>query len=215
MRFLWPVAPADEAGGQALTLALPAALSNRVTFTVPGSGHEITSPAAARLVTEDLDPGTRAELVVPHGEALQLAWTPRARRVDLEASRFYAAVTGVARCDTGRIEVLSDVDLEIARGQLTRLRLEFAPGQSVTGVTGVGLGAWRFNPQDRVLEVKLSTPAVGRYTLRVRAQQAVAALPASVTVSLPRVFDAENQRGTLGVLSSARVAVEPVGENAP
>ena len=210
-RFLWPVAPPDEAGGQALCLDLPAALSNRVSLTLPGSGHEVTSPAAAALRVEDVQGATRAEVVVPHGEALRLAWTPRARRPDLETSRFYASVAGVARCDTGRVEVLTDIDLEIAQGQLGQLRLTYAPGESVTAVEGKGIGAWRFNPLTRGLEVKLSTPAVGAYRLRVRSQRAIAALPGTVTVTCPVVHDAGHQRSVLGVIGSARVVVDTVG----
>lgn len=207
LRFLVPLAAAGDDGRRSFGLALPEALHSRATLRVPAAGQRIVAPGAIQLHDGEDAQASWAESVLASGASASFAWWPRARAVEREETQAYAELHSVYRADRGVVAGRHRIDFRIAQGELRELVLRLAGGQTVTGVTGPGVGAWRFDPDGRLL-VRLAKPARDGYRLIVSTQAPVGSLPGTVRLSPPVVEGVLSQRGIAGVAASRTVRVE-------
>lgn len=207
IQFLLPLPKADENQVRAFELPVPGSLTNKVTLTLPGVGHDVVSPSAVRFHEREEGGDTTLNVIVGHGEPVRFAWRPRARQRDLEPTVFYATTTGVVRFDSAIIERRTEARLEIAQGQLDRISLRVPEGVSVTSLNGADIGTWRFDPVTHLIDARLIRPATGVYHLTIVTQQPITELPVETELRRIEVLEAERQRGTIGLVQSPSVYV--------
>ncbi|MFA4943229.1 MAG: hypothetical protein WC789_00835 [Lentisphaeria bacterium] len=212
LEFLVPVT--EIPGGWRLALPLPANLRNRVEVTLPGTGWEVAAPAAAWLEVKEEAGATRCQMVAGPEATLAVEWRPRARTTRLERAEFIAETKTLALFQPGVVGLTHEVRYQIARGEVQALALAVPAGMNVTAVAGSGVGAWRFDPESRQLEVLLATPASGEYLLTVVTLLPREGLPYTAALAPLEVRGAGRQRGALAVAATEAVQLrigEPAG----
>ncbi|MBN1809847.1 MAG: hypothetical protein JW909_12340 [Planctomycetes bacterium] len=208
IEFLMPLPKAQDDQISQFSMPLPLALRNKVSLDIPKTGLEVESPTAMLLTREEVDGVSKVKATVGPGDDVFFIWRPRARQRSLEATSFYAQISSLVFFDTGLAECRHDIRLQIAQGELKDIVLSIPQGMTVTSVDGADVGAWRFDPATRNLEAHLSKPAIGEYTLHVVTQISRDSLPYEVTIGIPEVKGAVNQRGVIGLASSQAVSME-------
>lgn len=206
--WITPLAEADDDQVRRFEMPLPVALSNKVTLTVPKVDQDIFAPTAIMLRTEKGAEASRAEAAFGPTDNVVFAWRPRARQRTKEQTVFYAKATSAYKFDAGLIEGRHLVEFQIAQGVLKDVQLKLPAGLAVTSVQGADLGTWRFEPATNALEVRLSKPAAGDYTLGLTTQRAIDQLPHRASVGAIAVEGAARSRATVGVVNSPMVYVE-------
>lgn len=205
LRFLAPLPVVEESQQRSFSMPLPMALTNRVVLTIPRTGMEVVAGGAIRFVKTEQEESTVATATFAPGRELLFVWQPRSRETRLEATSFFAEVNALFRFDAGLAEGRHRVHFQIAQGELKEITLAVPENMAVTAVSGAGIGAWRFDPASREVEIKLAEPAVGDYVLAVATQMASDKLPARFSVGAVKVLKAVNQRGTIGIVTTPAV----------
>jgi hypothetical protein len=208
LEFLAPLAPESEELSRRFRLPLPLALANHVTLRVPVPGLRIEAPNAILFNTDESDHASSAAAVFAPGEDLLLHWKPRMRKVKQEDTVFFSEVVSLLRFDSGVVGGRHRLRFQVAQGELTQLLIGLPAGLTVTGLQGENIGAWRFDPARRQLEVRLSQGATGEYLLSLVTQMSATELPYAVEISNLSVQDAARQRGILGLAVSPTVSLD-------
>ncbi len=205
--FLAPLAPAGPDQRRQFELALPAALTNRVSLVVPDANVVVEVPQAVFLTRTQEEGQTRVEAMFTPGQLATFAWRPRERQTAQEETRFYAQDLALASVTPGLLQVFHTVRLQIAQGQVDRLTLDVAAGQTVTSVNGPNVGAWRYDPSAHCLEVRLSRPVTGSYVLSLVTQSANASVPYEVRLQPLVVHEALDQHSVVALAAESSVYV--------
>ncbi|MBP7050952.1 MAG: hypothetical protein KBE65_08060 [Phycisphaerae bacterium] len=203
--FLAALPPAGQDQQRRFELALPVALTNRVDLVIPDVNVSVEAPQAVWLTTSQADGQTRVEAMFTPGQPAVFAWRPLERQAAREEVRFYARDFALAAISPGLLQVFHEIRLQIAQGQVDRLALEVGPGQTVTSVNGSWIGAWRFDPTGHGLEVRLTQPVTGSYTMTVTTQSVSAAAPYEVRLEPLVVGQALDQHSVVGVAAEPSV----------
>lgn len=203
--FLMPLAAADAQRVRSFRLPLPAALTNRVVATLPGTSLEVQTPTA--IVSKAKEQGDKTLVTATLGptDGIDLRWKPRERRRDLEQTVFYCTSSTLVRLAPGSATAFHDIGFEVAQGQLTDITVTLPENMTVTQVLGESLGAWRFDPQTHQLEAKLTAPVSGSYRMLLTTQSPVDTLPYAIEAGSPRVDGAARQRATVGLITAQQV----------
>ena len=205
--FLAALPPAGEDQQRRFELALPMSLTNRINLTVPDANVSVTAPQAVFLTSEQRGGQTRVETMFAPGQPALFTWRPLERQAAQEEVRFYAQDLALASVTPGLLQVFHEIRLQIAQGQVDRLTLDVAPGQTVTSVNGPQVGAWRFDPVGHHLEVRLSQPVTGSYVMTLVTQSASAAVPYDVRLEPLVVQGALDQHSVVGLAAEPSVYV--------
>ncbi len=205
--FLAALPPAGPDQQRRFELALPVALTNRVSLVVPDANVVVTAPQAALLTRTQETGQTRVEAMFTPGQSAVFTWRPRERQTAQEKVRFYAQDLALARVTPGLLQVFHTIRLQIAQGQVDRLTLGVARGQTVTSVHGPKIGAWRYDPAAHRLEVRLSQPVTGSYALSLVTQSANASVPYDVRLEPLTVQEALDQHSVVGLAAESSVYV--------
>lgn len=205
--FLAPLSPAGPEQQRCFELALPLALTNRVNLLIPDANVAVEAPQAVFLTRTQREGQTRVEAMFAPGRPATFAWRPRERQTAQEEVRFYAQDLALASVTPGLLQVFHAVRLQIAQGQVDRLTLNVPPGQTVTSVSGPSLGAWRYDPASHHLEVRLSPPVTGSYSLSLVTQSANASVPYDLRVQPLVIHQALDQHSVIGLATEPSVYV--------
>lgn len=208
LKFLAPLGAADDQGQRNFCAPLPPALTNRVKLIVPATGLAVTSETAVRFNQYEEGESTVVEAIVGARDPVNFSWRPRLRQTKLEKTVYFAEVTSLLQFDAALATGLHDVHLQIAQGEVRDVQVKLPAGMTVSGVEGRNVGAWRYDPAASRLEVKLTQPVSGEYTMRLRTQVAGKSLPWSATVGGPIVIGAEHQRGSIGLIARPSVYLQ-------
>ncbi len=208
LRFLLPLAEAGEDGARRFRLETPTALSNRVVLSLPQTELTVEAPSAVRRSVEEAGEATGVELMFAPGAPIEVSWRPRARERELEETVCYGDLTSVARVDTGVVQTRHLVHLQVSKGQLDRLRIRTPQDATVTQVRGAELGAWRFDPAAREIDLRFTKPIVGDYWLMVVTQQSKEGLPYEVSLGTLDLVGVKRLEATMGVVTSPAVFVD-------
>ncbi|MBU4460732.1 MAG: hypothetical protein KJ579_09200 [Verrucomicrobia bacterium] len=204
------LAPVIERNGAWMVdLWLPDSVENEVVLKLPGGGWDVESPQAVWIENREEAPGAVARLVAGPGSAMTVAWRPRQRKTETETAAFFAEVNTCALLQPGLAGLTHSIRYQIAQGELQALKVRMPEGVSVTAVSGVGLGTWRFDPATRMVDALLEKPVAGAYALVVVAQRAFEGLPYEAELREPEIVGASRQRGTLAVAATPEVQVSP------
>ncbi|MDX1564801.1 MAG: hypothetical protein R3236_05305, partial [Phycisphaeraceae bacterium] len=212
LQLLLPLAPAGEDLARQLTLPAAPALSGQVRLSIPQTGLQVEAPQAIRLEVDERKDRTDVEAVWSPGRPIRFAWKPRVRQVEKEQTRFYADTSSFAFFDTASVEGMHLVQLQIAQGQMERVRMKVPGNMLVTRVNGADLGVWNFDPKAGSLEVVFKKPVSGRYLLGVMTQINAEKLPWTTSLTALRLEGAERQSGAVGLVAGESVFLE-VGEH--
>ncbi len=212
-KFLSALPKAGEDQSRAFFFALPQALSKRVKLTVPAVGQDVEVAGALRMTRAEANGATTASALLGPSDHAAVAWKPRARETSQEKTVFYSQSTSLARFDASLVEVQHLVRFQIAQGELRQIRIRVPEPMTVTVVKGKSIGAWRYDIPKQELEVRLSEPAVGEYSLVVVTQISREKLPYDATIGAISVADAARHSGVLGFTASP--AVQIVVQKAP
>ncbi|MBN1507652.1 MAG: hypothetical protein JW955_12445 [Sedimentisphaerales bacterium] len=206
--FLAPLPAAGEDQQRRFELALPLALTNRVTLAVPDANVLVEAPQAVLLTSRQREGQTQVEAMFAPGRPVVFAWRPLERQAAREEVRFYAQDVALASATAGLLQVFHEVRLQIAQGQVDRLTLDVPPGQTVTSVSGPQVGAWRFDLVGHRLDVLLSQPVTGSYAVTLVMQSANAAVPYDVRLEPLVVQQAQEQHSVMGLAAEPSVYVQ-------
>jgi hypothetical protein len=206
--FLAALPPAGEDQQRRFELALPVALTNRVRLVIPDANVSIEAPEAVFAAGDQRQGQTQLEAMFAPGRPAVFTWRPLERQAAQEAVRFYAQDIALANVTPGLLQVFHAVRLQIAQGQMDKLMLDIAPGQTVTSVNGPQVGAWRFDPAGQHLEVRLSQPATGSYAMTVVTQSANAGMPYDIRLEPLVVQRALDQHSVMGLAAEPSVYVQ-------
>jgi len=205
--FLAALPPAGEDQQRRFELALPVALTNRVVLVVPDANVSVEAPQAVFLASSQRDGQSRVEAMFAPGQPAVFTWRPLERQAAHEEVRFYAQDLALANVTPGLLQVYHEVRLQIAQGQVDRLTMNVAPGQTVTSVNGPQVGAWRFDPVGHRVEVGLSQPVTGSYAMILVTQSASAAVPYDVRLEPLVIQQALDQHSVVGLAAEPSVYV--------
>jgi len=206
--FLAALPAAGEDQQRRFELALPVALTNRVRLVIPDANVSIEAPEAVFAASNQQQGQTQVEAMFTPGRPAVFTWRPLERQAAQEAVRFYAQDIALANVTPGLLQVFHAVRLQIAQGQMDKLILDIAPGQTVTSVSGPQVGAWRFDPAGQHLEVRLSRPATGSYAMIVVTQSANTGMPYDVCLEPLVVQRALEQHSVMGLAAESSVYVQ-------
>ncbi|MEN6427696.1 MAG: hypothetical protein ABFE13_20260 [Phycisphaerales bacterium] len=203
--FLLALPPAGEDQQRRFELALPVALTNRVSLAIPDVNVSVEASQAVSLTTRQEDGQTRVEAMFAPGQPAVFTWRPLERQAAREEVRFYARDLALAAVSPGLLQVFHEIRLQIAQGQVDRLALEVGLGQTVTSVNGPWIGAWRFDPTGHGLEVRLTQPVTGSYAMTVTTQSVSAAVPYEVRLEPLVIRQALDQHSVVGIAAEPSV----------
>jgi len=207
LRFLVPLDKPGPDRWRRFGLSVPRSVMTFAHLTLPQVNVDVLSPVV-KIWKREEDGQTHVDAVMGPGDELAFRWRPRARQTELEETVFFSNVVTGVRFRAGVVECAHAVRFQIAQGELRDIRIRVPEGMAVTSVDGKGLGAWRFDPAERRVDVRLTEPAVGDYLLLLVTQRTQQELPYSVTVGVPEVEGAARQRGAVGLYSAADVQVD-------
>ena len=207
-RWLAPLDPASADRIRQLHLSIPMSLSNHVVLVLPTTEVDVSSPTAVSLETAHREGKTYATASFGPMDRVSYVWKPSARQREHEDTVYYGQGVSVYRFDAGLIEGRHRVDLQVAQGVLQELNVTLPEGMTVTRVQAPHVGAWRYEPADRTLEVKLSQPVAGDYQMTFVTQVSLESLPHEVSVGGLVIDGAKRQQATVGLVTSSMVYIE-------
>ena len=205
--FLSPLETTADDQQHRFQMPMPLALSNSVELTVPTTGMRIEAPTAIHFTSSETPESSSAVAVFGPGEGAAFTWEPRVRQVELEATVFFSDIISLARFDSGLVECRHHLRFQIAQGELRDITIRVPDAMTVTALNGTDVGAWRFNPASKELEVRLARGVSGEYRLGLVTQMSSAGTPYSVAITSLDVRDATRQRGIIGVAVSPAVHI--------
>ncbi len=209
LTLVYRTAVDDVADGWQTALWLPPHLRHTVQARIAGVGWDVWVPDAVFVESTVSDTQLTTQILFAGAGQPVLQWRPAERRTRLETAVVYCDLVSRYEFQPGLVLADHTVRYQIAQGELRLLLLDMPEGMNVTAATGPGLGAWRFDPENRRLEAVLDRPVSGDYTLRVTAQTAPEKLPYAVTVREPLVLGAGRQRGVAAFAAADTVQITP------
>ncbi|MBL9136126.1 MAG: tetratricopeptide repeat protein, partial [Verrucomicrobiales bacterium] len=191
-------------------LALPVTpgLVHRARLTLIGLDVEVFSPQAIGVRRETSGSNTVANLVLAPTPEPWVSWRPRTRDTRGEKPVYFAEWTHGFVPGPGVVEGLHELQWRPAQGEVEEMQFTVPAGVTITDVTAVGLGQWRFDPDARRLRVQWTSAQAKSLTLRIRSQVTAGALPAELSVEVPQLIGASGQVGLVGVATGAEVQLD-------
>ena len=132
---------------------------------------------------------------------------PQVRKVEKEKTVFFTSIDALAKFASGFVEIKYLLNFQVAQGETAKFAIEVPKDMRVTSVNAPDLGAWRFTEESRLLEIFLSQPHHGNFTVSVVTQIANCNLPYETAIGTMTVRDSEKQYGTVGVSADSNVQV--------
>ncbi|MEI6971160.1 MAG: hypothetical protein WCL44_06545 [bacterium] len=212
LNYLVPVSESN--GIWSLNLSVPRNMRNSVTLTLPETGMDVACDDAVHFRKSETETATEAVAVFGPAQSVTFTWKPRVRKTRLEKVVYFCEVNSLASFEPGVVDVTHLIRFQIAQGELKRLELSVPDGMNITAATAPGLSTWRFDPEKKLLEAVLETPATDDFTLAVIAQvpaEPVADPDARGTynagIGSLTVTGATRQRGALAIASPETMQV--------
>jgi hypothetical protein len=197
VKFELPVA--DITRG--LTLPTGPAAVQRIAIQLDQGGWEFGSPMAVQVVpTPGLADGrSGATLVLGPTGAPTIQFTPQKRNLSAEATQFYAETASLFTPGPGVVNGYTRVTVRPVQGRVAALELDVPEGFTVGEVGKGPVGAWRFNPETRRLQVAIEPAQAETFSLVVEFQRGTAALPYDLALRPVRVKGAAGEVGMIAL----------------
>jgi len=133
---------------------------------------------------------------------------PQVRDVEKEKAVFFANIHSLAQVASGFVEIQNIINIQMAQGELKKFVMAVPENMRVTSVSAPDLGAWRYDPDKQELEILLTQPHHGRFSMVVTTQIANCILPYSCKIGTLNVKKTDRQHGVIGLGVDPSVHVE-------
>jgi hypothetical protein len=218
-QYQLPVTQHDSQSG--FFIPVQYGLINRLKMTVANLDVDVLSPQAAAVECEHTGGNTVASLVLTPARNSWIGWKPRNRDVRKEKPVFYVESSQLYVPTAGVIEGAHYFSIRPSQGELDEVLFSIPEGATVTDVAdqasstssspaGSLVALWRFDPDRRLLRVKLGTPQSRAFALAIRTQFATGPLPVEKRVGVLAIENAADQIGQLGIATGSEVQLDSV-----
>ena len=184
-----------------LAFGLPPALASQFTALIDEADADVEFPSAVAFKRTSVGKQTRVEAIIGSTDRVDLAWTPRMKRLaEMEATVFAQTATLVT-VGGGVVNTRAVVDYQIAQGELRQAKVRLPAGQRLLRVEGEGIRTWELMTEGgtEVLSVDLLKGVSANWRLTIETEKSLAALPATVKVEVPIVQDVRRESGLVAV----------------
>ncbi len=197
VKFELPVADMN----QGLTLPTGPAAMQRITIQLDQGGWEFTSPMAVEVrPTTGLAEGRSvATLVMGPTGAPVINLVAQRRDLSAEVTQFYTEAANLYVPGPGVVNGYTRVTVRPVQGRVSALDLEVPEGFTVGDVGRGPVGAWRFDPEKRRLNVSVEPAQTAVFAIVVETQRGAAALPFDLTLRPLRVAGAAGEVGMIAL----------------
>jgi len=182
-------------------LAIPAALTTRMTLAIDQPDADVDFPSAVSFQRTTTGQQTHVDAMIGSGERIELAWTPRVKRAAEVAATVFCQNNSLVSLGGGAINVRAVLDYQITQGELRQARVRLPAGQHLLRVEGAGIRTWEIkNEADTsVLMLDLNKDLPANWRLTLETEQALDKLPASVPVEVPHALDVKRETGLVAL----------------
>jgi hypothetical protein len=206
LSFLLPITE-ERNGSYNFPLNIPACKRNSVSVKMNRENIDIKSDDAVFFKSSFANNLCSAEANFVPGSKAVFLLQPQVRKVEKEKTVFFTSIDALAKFASGFVEIKYLLNFQVAQGETAKFAIEVPKDMRVTSVNAPDLGAWRFTEESRLLEIFLSQPHHGNFTVSVVTQIANCNLPYETAIGTMTVRDSEKQYGTVGVSADSNVQV--------
>lgn len=183
-------------------IALPTgpAAAQRVTVELDQGGWDFASPMAVQIVPASGLGENRsgATLVFAPHAAPFLQLQPKRRDLASEAPQFFVEAAHLYVPGPGVVNGFTRFSIRPVQGRVSAVEIEVPGGLTVGDVKGA-VGAWRFDPERRRLQVGVEPAQGGAFTLDIETQLGIGELPFALALEPLRVLGPAGEAGLLAL----------------
>jgi hypothetical protein len=184
-----------------LAFALPPALASQFTAVIEEADADVEFPTAVAFKRTPAGKQTRVEAIIGSTDRVDLAWTPRLKRIAEMDATIFAQTATLVTVGGGVVNSRAFVDYQIAQGELRQAKVRLPAGQRLLRVEGEGIRTWELLTEAgaETLVVDLLKGVTANWRLTIETEKSLAALPATVKVEVPIVQDVRRESGLVAV----------------
>jgi|GEM_PF-348564 len=184
-----------------LAFALPPALASQFTAVIEEADADVEFPTAVAFKRTPAGKQTRVEAIIGSTDRVDLAWTPRLKRIAEMDATIFAQTATLVTVGGGLVNSRAFVDYQIAQGELRQAKVRLPAGQRLLRVEGEGIRTWELLTEagTEVLSVDLLKGVSANWRLTIETEKSLGALPATVKVEVPIVQDVRRESGLVAV----------------
>jgi hypothetical protein len=186
---------------KSLPLPTGPAAAQRVFVELDEAGWEVTSPAAVSTqpLTDLGNTRSGAVLVLTPDTTPVIKLRPMRRDLSTETTAFFAETANLFLPGPGVVNGLSRVTVRPAQGRVSSLEIEVPAGLTVGDVNRGPVGAWRFDPQKRRLQIAIEPAQSDVFSFLIETQLGAGELPFALTLEPLRLVGAAGDVGLLAL----------------
>lgn len=184
-----------------LAFGLPPALASQFTALIDEPDADVEFPSAVAFKRTPAGKQTRVEAIIGSTDRVDLAWTPRMKRIAEMDATVFAQTATLVTVGGGVVNTRAVLDYQIAQGELRQAKVRLPAGQRLLRVEGEGIRTWELTTEagTEVLSVDLLKSVSANWRLTIETEKSLAALPAAVKVEVPIVQDVRREAGLVAV----------------
>ncbi|TXT50969.1 MAG: hypothetical protein FD140_2031 [Limisphaerales bacterium] len=184
-----------------LAFGLPPALASQFTAVIEEADADVEFPSAVAFKRTPAGKQTRVEAIIGSTDRVDLAWTPRLKRIAEMDATIFAQTATLVTVGGGVVNSRAVVDYQIAQGELRQAKVRLPAGQRLLRVEGEGVRTWELLTEAgaETLVVDLLKGVTANWRLTIETEKSLGALPATVRVEVPIVQDVRRESGLVAV----------------
>ena len=121
-----------------LTFGLPPALASQFTAVIEEPDADVEFPTAVAFKRTPAGKQTRVEAIIGSTDRVDLAWTPRLKRIAEMDATVFAQTATLVTVGGGVVNARAFVDYQIAQGELKQAKVRLPAGQRLLRVEEIG-----------------------------------------------------------------------------
>ncbi|MBI5801701.1 MAG: hypothetical protein HZA92_13390 [Verrucomicrobia bacterium] len=184
-----------------LGFGLPPALASQFTALIDEQDADVEFPSAVAFKRTSAGKQTRVEAIIGSTDRVDLAWTPRMKRIAEMDATVFAQTATLVTVGGGVVNTRAVVDYQIAQGELRQAKVRLPAGQRLLRVEGEGIRTWELLTEAgaETLVVDLLKGVSANWRLTIETEKPLPTLPATVKVEVPIVQDVRREAGLVAV----------------
>ncbi|XZE51724.1 hypothetical protein SH139x_003387 [Planctomycetaceae bacterium SH139] len=177
-------------------------------------GWEVRCAAAVRVESVADEPSqTRAKLLLgPKAVRAEVVLQPQSRDLSSEETEFFVEGQHLYTLGPGVVDGSHHLQVRVAKGRVRELSIDIPAGLTVSAVDASvadAFDAWQFDADTRRLMLQLAGLS-SSFVIQIETQRGLESLPADLTLSPPRVRDANSEVGLVAIAFSGDAQPEKV-----
>ncbi|MDB6155295.1 MAG: hypothetical protein JWL90_3748, partial [Chthoniobacteraceae bacterium] len=198
-------------GRNSVRFHLPKTAVSQLELSIADKGLEFAiTPASAFSATENPDGSTRLVIYFGASEEVDISWTKKIGESALTPLLFADAALEM-RVGAGAVRTEVAMNYRVLRAGVSAFDLAVPADQQVLSVDGANLREWKLEPAAagvQKLHVALHTPARDNYSLKIKLESALPALPQQVKFPVVQAQAVERQSGSISVAADPELVVD-------